>query len=208
MSDVAHLVAVARKMISQHGDRAATLADARSLENFKAGDHDAGAYWQKVGRVVRELHAVGLRKANSVHANLFRKAFEATPHPYALLTPSMKIVGANAAYLTATMTRQTELLGRDIFEVFPDNPETPEANGVCNLRKSFARVLGSNCPDIMPLQRHDICRPDRIFQERWWELINIPIFGDDGDLIMLMHCATDVTGRVLRDRTAAVGQCG
>ena len=205
MSDVAHLVAVARKMISENGDRAAALADARSLENFKASDHDAGVYWQKVARVVRELQAVKLRKTNSVHANLFRRAFEATLHPCVLLTPNMKIVGANDAYLTVTLSRQTELLGRDIFEAFPDNPETPEANGVSNLSASFARVLSSKSPDIMPLQRHDIRQQDQIFLERWWELTNIPILGDDGNLIMLMHCVTDVTIRVVRDRTATTG---
>jgi hypothetical protein len=115
-------------------------------------------------RIARELHAGKLRKANSVQAKLYREAFEATPHPYAFLTPNMKFVGANPAYLATTMTRQTGLQGRDRFEVFPDNPERREANGVRNIRESFNRVLSSNCLDIIPLQRHDIRRPNQIFQ--------------------------------------------
>jgi hypothetical protein len=34
-----------------------------------------------------------------------------------------------------------EILGRNIFDVFPDNPDDPSATGVANLRASLGRVL-------------------------------------------------------------------
>ena len=35
------------------------------------------------------------------------------------------------------MTRREEVIGRPLFEVFPDNPEDPGATGVRNLRASL-----------------------------------------------------------------------
>jgi hypothetical protein len=44
------------------------------------------------------------------------------------------------AYLRATMTNREEILGRRLFDVFPDNPEDTAATGVANLRSSLNRV--------------------------------------------------------------------
>src|SRR4051812_7936144 len=52
----------------------------------------------------------------------FRSLFESVPGLYLVLTPDLKIVAASDAYLKATMTSRVEVLGRSIFEVFPDNP--------------------------------------------------------------------------------------
>jgi hypothetical protein len=72
---------------------------------------------------------------------LFGPAFEATPHPYLLLTPDdFKIAGVNNAYLAVTMTRRDELLGCGIFKAFPDNPDDPQADGVASLTASLIHL--------------------------------------------------------------------
>ena len=52
----------------------------------------------------------------------FRALFEAAPGLYLVLDPDLRIVAASDAYLQATMTRRGEIMGRGIFDVFPDNP--------------------------------------------------------------------------------------
>ena len=47
-----------------------------------------------------------------------------------------------------------------MFDVFPDNPDDPAANGVRNLRASLERVRETCAPDRMPIQRYDIRRPE------------------------------------------------
>src|SRR4051794_27213433 len=89
----------------------------------------------------------------------FRLLFESTPGLYLVLTPDFTIVAASAAYLRATMTGRDQLLGRNIFEVFPDNPADPTATGVANLRASLERVLRTGASDAMAVQRYDIPRP-------------------------------------------------
>src|SRR5207248_8730829 len=86
----------------------------------------------------------------------FRALFESAPGLYLVLTPELKIVAVSDAYLRATMTRREEILGRGLFDVFPDNPDDPHATGARNLRASLDRVLQNRVPDTMPVQKYDI----------------------------------------------------
>ena len=67
----------------------------------------------------------------------FELLFQATPMPYLILRPDLAIVAVNDAYLSATLTTRQHLLGRYMFDAFPDNPADPQATGVRNLRASL-----------------------------------------------------------------------
>ncbi|RSZ56223.1 PAS domain S-box protein [Massilia atriviolacea] len=124
-----------------------------------------------------------------------RALFDATPSPYLVLADDLRIVSVNQAYLKATKTRREEILGRDIFEVFPDNPADPSASGVAKLRESLERVLRNKCPDTMAIQQYDIPvpGPDGVhFEERYWSPINTPVFGPGGEVTHIIHCVEDV----------------
>lgn len=126
----------------------------------------------------------------------FRGLFDAAPEPYLVLTPSLMIVAVNEAYLKATMTRREEILGRDIFDVFPDNPDDPGSTGVSNLRASLNRVLRHRIPDVMAVQQYDVRRPESQgggFEERYWSPVNTPVIGPDGDVAYILHRVEDVT---------------
>src|SRR6266481_3294894 len=87
----------------------------------------------------------------------FQALFESAPGLYLVLTPDLTIVAVSEAYLRATMKRRQEILGRDLFEVFPDNPD---AAGVRHLAAaSFQRVLRDRIPNAMTVQKYDIQRP-------------------------------------------------
>ena len=60
----------------------------------------------------------------------FQALFESAPDLYLVLDPELTIVAVSDAYLRATMTTRDGILGRHLFEVFPDNPEDPEATGI------------------------------------------------------------------------------
>src|SRR5687768_8246314 len=131
-------------------------------------------------------------------ANLpnFRALFESAPGLYLVLTPELTIVAASDAYLAATMTRREEILGRGLFEVFPDNPEDPAATGARNLRASLERVLQLGQPDTMTVQKYDIRRPESEgggFEERFWSPVNTPVSGESGELTYIIHRVEDVT---------------
>lgn len=70
----------------------------------------------------------------------FQPIFETAPHPYMLLDPGpgLRIVDINDAYAQATLTSRGDIVGKSLFDVFPDNPDDPFADGVSNLYASPA----------------------------------------------------------------------
>ena len=127
----------------------------------------------------------------------FRSLFESAPGLYLVLRPDFTIIAASDAYLRATMTRREDILGRGIFEVFPDNPDDPAATGVSNLRASLETVRETGRPDAMAVQKYDIRRPQSEgggFEERYWSPVNSPVFARDGGaLLYIIHRVEDVT---------------
>jgi signal transduction histidine kinase len=126
----------------------------------------------------------------------FRALFEAAPGLYLVLDPDLRIVAASDAYLRGTMTRRDQIIGRGIFEVFPDNPEDPEATGVSNLSASLNRVRQGRVPDTMAVQKYDIKRPEEEgggFEERYWSPKNTPVLDETGELAYIIHRVEDVT---------------
>ncbi len=134
----------------------------------------------------------------------FRALFESAPGLYLVLTRDLTIVAVSEAYLRATMTTREGILGRPLFEVFPDNPDDPAADGVRNLRASLGRVLAGRAPDTMPIQQYDIRRPESEgggFEVRYWSPVNSPLLGPEGEVDLVIHRAEDVTDFVrLRQR--------
>jgi PAS domain S-box-containing protein len=115
---------------------------------------------------------------------------------YLVLTPELLIVGVSEAYLRATMTERGAILGRHLFDVFPDNPDDPTATGVRNLAASLARVLERRTADAMAVQKYDIRRPEAeggAFEERFWSPVNSPVLAPDGTLAYIIHRVEDVT---------------
>jgi two-component system sensor kinase FixL len=126
----------------------------------------------------------------------FRALFESVPGLYLVLTPELVIVGASNSYLRATLTDRAAIMGRLFFDVFPDNPDDPAANGVDNLRNSLERVLRTRRPDAMSVQRYDIKTSDGSFEERYWSPMNTPVLDAEGMIAWILHRVDDVTEMV------------
>ncbi|HUQ79709.1 MAG TPA: ATP-binding protein [Gemmatimonadaceae bacterium] len=127
----------------------------------------------------------------------FATLFNATPAAFLVLRPpEFTIIGVNDAYLRATMTDRHVIVGRRLFDVFPDNPDDPNASGVRNLRASLERVVASRRPDRMAVQKYDIPRPAGEgggFEVRWWSPINTPVVDANGDMTSIIHSVEDMT---------------
>jgi signal transduction histidine kinase len=126
----------------------------------------------------------------------FRRLFEALPGLYLVLDPELRIIAASDAFLAATMTKRDRIVGRDIFDVFPDNPDDSRASGVSKLAASLNRVRSQRLPNAMAIGKYDIPRPEEDgggFVERFWSPRNIPVLDESGQLIYIVHRVEDVT---------------
>jgi len=142
------------------------------------------------------------RKAAEQLRLQFQTLFESAPGLYLVLKPDFTIIAVSNAYLEATMTQRDAIIGRGLFEVFPDNPDDPVADGVSNLRASLNRVLQNAATDTMSIQKYDVRRPDGSFEERFWSPINTPILDAEGRVEYLIHRVEDVTD-FIRQKHAA-----
>jgi PAS domain-containing protein len=126
----------------------------------------------------------------------FRAVFEQSASLQLLLDTSLTIVAVTDSYLAATLTRREAIIGRYLFEVFPDNPDFSHADGVTHLRQSLFKVMKTRAPHEMAIQRYDIPSPQGGFEERYWQPRNWPILGADGLVEWIVHQAEDVTDQM------------
>ena len=136
----------------------------------------------------------------------FRSLFESAPGSCLVLDVDLRIVGASDDYLRDTMTERDAILGRELFEVFPDNPDDQAADGEDNLRASLERVRTKKVPDAMAVQKYDIRRPSGEFEVRYWSPLNVPVLGRDRQLQYIIHRVQDVTDLVVLRQSEAEQQ--
>ncbi|WP_374650029.1 PAS domain-containing protein [Dongia sp.] len=127
----------------------------------------------------------------------FCTLFNAAPDLYLVLTPSLHIVAASDAYCRATLIQRDSVLGRHLFDVFPDNPDDPAATGVANLRASLTRALQFRRPDVMAVQKYDVRRADDGgFEVKYWAPLNTPVLNEAGEVAWIIHRVEDVTDQI------------
>ena len=132
----------------------------------------------------------------------FEAFFEALPAPcivFAADDPRYTIVAVNEAYLRATSSVRygaRGLLGRPLFQTFPDPLYDPAATETANMRISLHRVMRDRAPDRMSVQRFRSRRPDGTEEERLWSPVNAPVLNDEGEVTFIVHHVEDVTSRL------------
>ncbi|MFI6978457.1 PP2C family protein-serine/threonine phosphatase [Embleya sp. NPDC050154] len=125
----------------------------------------------------------------------FHAVYEALPAGVALLTPELVYVEANPAYLLLAGRRREELIGRYIFDAFPDNPHDRSATGTRNLAASLRRVATTGQRDAMAIQRYDTQPPGEpgVWDERYWSILNVPVLDSGGRVQWVLHRVEEVT---------------
>lgn len=141
----------------------------------------------------------------------FEALFRAASAGYIVVlpdTPHFHIVDVNAAYLTATMKRREELIGRPLFSAFPLNPDDPTSSGAVNIRHSLDTVLQTGEPHTIAAQRYDIAGPDGKFERHYWKFVSAPVRDADGRITHIVHHVEDVTPYQIlaAERTRAVSE--
>jgi len=133
---------------------------------------------------------------NDAPAPDFDALFKSAPGIFMVLRPDFTIVAANDACLEAAMVERGAILGKDVFEAFPENPDDPAAAGQASLRASLEKVLRTRAADRMPITRYDLRRPAERgggFEERFWNPSNYPVLDDEGRVAYIVHQTEDVT---------------
>ncbi|KES08456.1 protein phosphatase [Streptomyces toyocaensis] len=125
----------------------------------------------------------------------YEAAFQALPGMVALLSPDLVFADANEDFLRLAGRTREQLLGRYIFDVFPENPNDPAAAGSREVEASLQRVVATGERDSMALLRYDIEDADRPghWEEHFWSPVNSPVLDPDGRVVLIVHRVEEVT---------------
>ena len=131
-----------------------------------------------------------------------QRLIRAAPGMFVLLRPgdAYTIVAASGDYLRTSHSDEA-ILGRPLFDVFPDNPAVDDPEGSRSLRASLARVVATGQRDEMPVVRYDVRRPVAEgggFEERYWFAVNTPVLADDGRVEFIVHRVEEATAKANR----------
>ena len=127
--------------------------------------------------------------------------FKISPTPSLLIdidSPKFTILEVNDGYLEMIQSKREDLVGKGIFEAIPENEKDLKSDGFENLKASLTTVIKSKKSHKMVIEKHDI--PDRNtleFEVKYWNVDNIPLFGNEDKVQMIIHTVVDVTEKVL-----------
>jgi PAS domain-containing protein len=188
--------------VSDEGDRrrmqAMLAAAERELALLEASEAGAGAPPWPIG--ARESLAANQAKLRAD----FQEEFGASEHVAYLLDPAagLNFVEVNSAFEASTDMSREQVVGRPLFELFPENPAETNADGVSQFYASLRTAAETRRPHAMPILRYDVRDAAGVFVERYWQATNTPL-QKDGRLIYLLHVVDEVTGEMLKDRASA-----
>ncbi|MFB9289986.1 ATP-binding protein [Pseudoduganella plicata] len=126
----------------------------------------------------------------------FQALFRVTPYPYLVMSPDLTVVAASGAYLRSVQRTEEDIVGRYVFEAFPENPDNPQATNIAEVKASMLRALAKGEPDTTAFVRYAVAvrKPDGVhFEERYWSTVHTPVIGPDGEPVLVFQNPMDVT---------------
>jgi PAS domain S-box-containing protein len=131
-----------------------------------------------------------------MNSNDYIDFFKQSPAVSLVMDTNFKIVTVTDNYLKVTMTTRANIIDKNVFDVFPDNPEELLPESTTCLRASLNRVLKNKTVDEMDYIKYDIQKPMSEgggFEERYWRVINSPILNSDNNVTHIIQLVDDVT---------------
>lgn len=121
--------------------------------------------------------------------------FSALPSACVLLSPEFVIEAVSDSFTAVSGTKRDEIVGRYIFDVFPDNPNDPAAHSVADVRAALERILATGEPNELPVQRYALADPDHPgqFIEHYWQSRNAPVLDEQGRVTHLIQTVVNIT---------------
>ena len=130
----------------------------------------------------------------------FLDVFNLLPGNFVILrpdTPSYTILAMSDALLQLTGRERQKVVGRSVFEVYPENEEAAAATGPYTLKSHLDKVVLTGQPDQMPGIRYDFVDRSGEFQARYWSASSRPVLNAAGEISYIIHTTRNITEEVL-----------
>ena len=131
--------------------------------------------------------------------NTIKSLFNQSPNPYLILLPDaprFTIAEVNPAFLAFTNKTRGDIIGKGIFEAFPENPDNQNLKGLKTIKASLEHALLLKKPHKVAIQRYDLENADR-YDVRFWSFDTFPLLDENGQVQLIVQNPVDITGSVM-----------
>jgi len=154
---------------------------------------------------VRHVRRAAQPESRTIDIADLQRIFDALPGIFLVVAndADYTMVAASEDRLRATMTRRDEVIGRPLFEVY----NGAEAPGVNLLRASLAEVVRTGQPQKLKTVGYPLRLPnekDERYEDRYWDVVNVPVLDEQGQVSYIIHQVEDVTESLLEQESAAL----
>ncbi|WP_051929318.1 ATP-binding protein [Flavobacterium sp. 83] len=128
--------------------------------------------------------------------NDYKDLFNLSPSILVVIDLNFIIIAASDAFLKATMTEREKISGKNIFDIFPINPDDINADGEKNIRASFNSVIKNKQTDTLPVQKYDIRKPEADgggFEIKYWKISHSPLLDAADNVKYIIQHGEDIT---------------
>jgi diguanylate cyclase (GGDEF)-like protein/PAS domain S-box-containing protein len=126
----------------------------------------------------------------------YRLLFHASSAPYLVVDTELTVIDVNRTYLETTSRERASLIGRHVSEALLGSIDSRANPGVARLCESLERVVATRLPESIVVE----CVP-RVLQDsvdaaqaiRYWNVVNTPLFEQDGTIAGVFAQSHDIT---------------
>lgn len=138
----------------------------------------------------------------------YKQLFVHLPDQYFIIEPQppYTFLAVNEAYSTMVNKPIDKIVGRPLFDVFPDLSDRAIKTGKGDLEISFERCVQTKQPDVMDIIRYDIPNPDDEFEVHYWQVTHSPILNDKNTVVAILQSPHDVTEMVMNSEQLHLSQ--
>jgi PAS domain S-box-containing protein len=112
--------------------------------------------------------------------------------------PHFTIAGANDAFLQVTNTTNTHIIGKGVFEAFPENQNSAGIKRKEIVQNSLEHTLLLKEPHIIRQHRYDLFFNDSgKFMMRFWNFDTFPLLDENNEVRFIVQNRTDVTDMIV-----------
>jgi len=125
----------------------------------------------------------------------YQTLFAALPERYVVFDvtePGFKMIAASENYLAVTDKTLEEIIGKSLFDVFPDTSDEALRTGKGELQRSLETVVQNGKPDSTGVIRYDLADKTGKMGVRFWQATHYPIY-ESGVLVAIVQSTADIT---------------
>ncbi|MEO8936591.1 MAG: response regulator [Burkholderiaceae bacterium] len=120
----------------------------------------------------------------------YRTLFLVSPNAYVVVTADYGVTEVNDAFLRLAHRQRDDVIGRNLFDAFPAEPDGSLPNDASALKQSIDRVFDTGQPDAVPFFRYSIALDTvegRGYRDCIWRASHHPLANGSDSVVLVLQ---------------------